>query len=197
MSNIRDILAEATAPGHARTASARILLRQDLVARHRELEDRIRVELDLDNNLNRVPVAPTLAGELAELEAEIDAAKRTFTFRSIGKRAWADLIREHPPTKAQQKESQGRLDHNPETFIPAAMSACSVDPVMTVDDVAELEQALNQAQFDALWGAVYDANLGGLAAPKSMMAGIGRRMNERSATTAASEESPAASSSDE
>ncbi|MCB0966278.1 MAG: hypothetical protein KDB37_05535 [Ilumatobacter sp.] len=196
MTSIDDVLAVAEAPGHQATATARILLRQDLVAEHARLDAELQQAIADDARLNRNPVAPGLARQIEELEGRLEGERTEFLFRSIGKRAWADLLAAHPPTKRQVERNKG-LDHNPDTFPAAAIAASCVSPEMTLDQVRRLEQALNNSQFDALWARCLEANLGGVALPKSLTVGMIRRANVPSATTAASEASPGASSSGE
>lgn len=198
MDSIESILAQAENPAFARTVTARVLLRQDLVAAHAQLEADLAAAIPEDARENRIPVAPRLAEDLEALEAEIVAAKVEFVFRAIGKRAWANLLAKHPPTKDQLRVER-QLDHNPETFPIAAIAASCISPAVTVDDVARLERALNASQFDVLWAKCVDANVGGVADPKSVAAGLIRRANGLSASsaTAAAEPSLAASSSDE
>lgn len=195
MSDIADILAEAENPAYTRVVVARILLRQDLLAEHEELEADLAAALQGDLRENRSPTAPVISARIVELEAEIEAAKREFRFRSIGHRAWADLMADHPPTKDQLK-SFPRIDHNPETFPVAAIAASCVDPVMTVADATTLERVLNDTQFNVLLVKCVEANTGGVDTPKSAAAsGIARHLNGQSASTPALAASPDLSSS--
>jgi len=189
---IDDLLAEI----QPRTAVARVLLRQDLVEQHARLDAALNAAMLADQHENRDPVGPRLARELAEFEASIDAAKREFHFKAIGKRKWADLMAKHPPTKEQVK-AHGRIDHNPATFPIAAIAASCTAPAMTTEQVAALEDGLNQTQFDQLWAACLDANVGGGSDPKSLTAGLILRTSGQSASTAVLEGLLAASSSDE
>lgn len=167
MTTIDDLLAEVS----ARERTVKLLLRQEMLAEHARLDAELIDVLTTDQNENRDPLGPALAERLVAFEAEIEAAKRSFRFRAVGKRAWADLLKEHPPTK-DQRAANGRLDHNPETFPIAAIAASCVEPVLSVDDVAKLEAVLNLAQFDVLWGGCLDANVGGgTDNPKSIAAG--------------------------
>lgn len=148
----------------------RVLLRQDMLAEHARMDAELMAELAIDQRENRDPVGPGLAKRLVAYEAEIEAAKRAFTFRAIGKRAWADLLAKHPPTKEQMKLNS-RMDHNPLTFPVLAVAASCVDPVMSVEQVTALESALNISVFDQLWMACVEANVGGGDSPKSLVAG--------------------------
>jgi hypothetical protein len=186
--SIEEILTQAADPAYVRTATARILLRQNLLAEHDRLEAELADAMQGDTIENRLPQAPIVSQQILDLETEIDAAKVEFRFRSIGHRAWADLMAAHPPTKEQVKVL-GRIDHNPLTFPSAAIAASCVDPAMTVDDVAQLERLLNDTQFNLLFVRCIEANTGGMDTPKSAAAGAIHRVNGRSANTPA----PAAS----
>lgn len=192
MTSIDDLLAEIT----AREKTVKILLDQRLLAEHERLEAELVAELEVDARENRDPVGPGLAQELVEFEDKIQAARREFRFKSIGKKQWADLIAEHPPTK-EQTAANVRLDHNPETFPIVAIAASCIDPVMTVAQVGQLEQALNLAQFDKLWAACLEANVGGGDSPKSWVAGPIARVNAELGITHVNGASPVPSSSAE
>lgn len=194
MTSIDDLLAEAV----AREKSVKILLRQDLLGEHERLEAELQAELELDMRENRDPLGPVLAARLLDFEAEIEAARREFRFRAVGKRPWADLLAAHPPTK-EQLQKMARLDHNPETLPTAAVAASCIDPVMTVEQVAQLEQVLNFAQFERLWECCLDVNVagGGGAVPKSLIAGPIARANAELGITAANGVSRGRPSSDE
>lgn len=190
--DVEEFLAEAT----PREAVARVCSRQDLLARHAELEAELTEAHQGDLRENREPESPRIAQQIVDLEAEIAGTEREFRFRAIGRRAWADLLAKYPPTKDQQRAHPG-LDHNPDRFPVAAIAASAVAPTLTVDQAKLLEERLNLAQWEKLWGACLDANLGGSDRPLSVAAGMTLRASGGSGTTAASEGSLAASSSDE
>lgn len=193
--SIADILAQAENPAYIRVTTAKILIRQDLVVRHEQLDAEIERAIVDDSRENRIPVAPQLAEQLAELEREIEDAKVVFRFRSIGKRAWTDLMAAHPPTK-EQKRADNRAPFNPLTF-PCAAIAASVEPTSTPEEIHRLELALNDSQFDVLFDRCIDAQIGGLDAPKSVTAGAILRVKSQfeSSATAVDAQSLAASSS--
>lgn len=190
-----DVLAVAESPDHVRKRSVRVLLRQDLVERHAELDARLMSTPNEDGIGGAGAAVRETADEITALEAEIDSAQVTFTFRAVGHMKWANLMAEHPPTKDQLKANP-RLDHNPETFPIAAMAATCVDPEgASVESFRRLEaSSLPISVFDTLWSACLDANLGG-GAPKSVAAGAIRRLSGRSASTPAPAASPDPSSS--
>lgn len=59
-----------------------------------------------------------------------------------GRQAYEWLMENHPPTDAQNAESQEihkvNAPYNADTFAPALISACCEDPVMTPEEVDEL-----------------------------------------------------------
>lgn len=92
-----------------------------------------------------------LAKQVSALRKKIRAAETEFRFRALGDREWSDLIAAHPSPDADKM-------WDPETFGPALISACAVDPVMTADQVLELFDVLNGAQRDELWRGAYEVN---------------------------------------
>lgn len=194
MSGIDDILAIAEDPAYRRVVTARVsLIRQELRDEHAELEALLPTLVS--DTIDEHPLRHQTAVRLAAIEAEIAASTVEFRFVAVGHKAWADLLRQHPPTR-QQLSARRDMDHNPETFPYAAIAASCVDPVMTVDDVRRLEAApgFDVAAWSQLWDACLRANVADTA-PKSLAAGLILRQNGGSATTAAPAAFPAPSSS--
>jgi hypothetical protein len=168
-----------------RVVEATIVVRYDLLDEHQRLELKLAEAGDTQERRR-------LAEQVVALEGEIAAEAKVFTFHDIGGR-WMALIGEHPPTKAQV-EDDANLDHNPETFPPAAIAESSSDPKLTVRQVERLRERLRLVEWQKLWAATLDANLGVVAAPKSLLAGAVLRLNGASANTLVAGASPAASS---
>lgn len=55
--------------------------------------------------------------------------------RSINTKIYDDLVGEHPPTKEQKAEGS---PYNLDTFGPALLAKCTVDPEMSYEDALEL-----------------------------------------------------------
>lgn len=169
MTTIDDLLAQVS----AREKTVKILLDQQLVDEHARRDAELARELKLDEQENRDPVGPGLAERLVEFEAQIEAAKVEFRFRAIGKKAWEVLLAAHPPTRDQLKLT-ARLDNNPETFPQAAIAASCVEPALAADEwavlLAKLDEMGTTTQFDMLYMACLDANVGATDNPKSLVA---------------------------
>lgn len=139
------------------------------------------------------PEAIRVAAErVADIERRIDAASRTFRFRSVTTKEWADLLAANPPTDDQLRSDPG-LEFNPDGFPAAAVAASSVDG-LTVEQVTKMRGTVQHSEWAKVWDAVLIANLGVLPNPKSLLAGVVLRQNGGSGTTPASEASHAASS---
>lgn len=57
------------------------------------------------------------------------------TLRAIGSKAYDVLVGMHPPTADQKREG---ATYNPDTFGPALISACALEPHMTPNEAKEL-----------------------------------------------------------
>lgn len=191
-----EVLAEAENPDHVRVESAYILQRQDLQAAYDQLLAERRTAERLSNSIGTAELVE-INRQIADLEVEIAEALVEFKFRSVGYQVWTDLIRKHPPTKEQR--AQGH-DTNPDTHRPAVMAACCVEPAGADDEFfARLAKVYTAAQFEALWLAVFTANIGSAALPKAVVARIGSTHpptaeSESSASEADGHSRPASSS---
>lgn len=99
-----------------------------------------------------------VAKALAALEAETV----TLRFRSIGRKAYDALLRQHPPTDEQKAEAQKEGTPEPpydiDNFSVALVAASCVDPVLTVEQVRELTDEWNTAEFVPCWMAALEVN---------------------------------------
>jgi hypothetical protein len=175
--SFEDVLAQARPV----TRTVRLCLRGDLLAAREQLERQL---FDA-----RAADAPAIADRLAAAEAEADAAAVEFVFRALSRRAWIALLDAHPPT---DKDSDDGLQFNA-GFPAAAISACAVEPEMTVDQVEQLLDRVSTAQYDALWIGVLSANVGADDIPKSVAATAVRAASGTRSTTAPDTESLGAS----
>ena len=175
---IEDILAKTEDETHRRVVTVEILVDQELHAEHAELDAELEHLAESGTESIGTPRAREIAARLVEIEQETRDRRVSFRFRALSRKQWMDLLAAHPPTKKQLDEDarlrgmRAGLDFNPATFPVAVIAACCVDPEMTVDDAKRLEDSLHFVQFETLWGAALECNTGGMAAPKSLAAGL-------------------------
>lgn len=155
----------------------------ELKAKARPVERKLRLCLDgallaqiadLEERIKAARRAPSLEGdqrlhsELAEARerAASDEVCETFTFRAIGQARYDELLREHPPTEAQFSQWREQVSASPamalalpppsydsETFDPALVAVCCVDPRLTEDEWEEFRRdSLNGGQ----WAEIVD-----------------------------------------
>lgn len=113
------------------------------------------------------PGGPTAAWEaqvMAWEEYDKQKAKVTvwMTFRSIGRRAYDELVDEHPPSKKQIEEAKEQNQEKPafniETFAPALIAASCIEPQMSEDEARELFDEWGAAEIAEPWLAALEVN---------------------------------------
>ena len=160
----------------------------------REIEE---VEIDLrqaerdDEREHRTPVAPRLREQLDELRARAEQAAVRFTAQALPRKAYRELIEAHPPqplTKEQveQKVRQGRW--TTETFAPALITACFVEPVGV--DGRVIWDEWDAGIAEALFGMALMVNEEPPQVPSGARSTARAAASELSSTTAALEGSP-------
>lgn len=155
MTDIEDIIGEAQLPQRTVT----ICVRGDLVARWEELHEQWRTAPDKAESLASAGPKAALAAQLRELQEEMAAASRIFVFQALPPADYSALISQHPPKTG----TQGRF--NAESLRGPLVSACAVNPTMTLDQVARLFAKLSEGQARELGDAAYLANEGGVDIP--------------------------------
>jgi hypothetical protein len=164
MADITDILKRAK----ARETTVTVCLAGDLAA---EAE---RLEAELAAATQEAWGAPSLAaatpGPSQAIAKRIEAVRKkmaasevVITLRALGYRAWSDLVAAHPSPKDDQA-------FDPETFSPALVAACAVDPAMTPEQASQLFEVLNQGQVKAVIDAAFEVNSEPTAVPFSVAA---------------------------
>lgn len=185
--NIDDLIATA----QPRTQEVPICARGDLVAAHEEAVRAYQAALKADDSLAGNPASVDAAEAVTAIEAAIEAATVTIVVRSVSRDAWADLLRDHPPSKEERRAGH---DYNPKTFPPAAVAACT-------DLTLEQSQALASEREDGtpvlppgewakLWTATFMLNVTETPRPKLAAATDLLRASGRSSTTSVPEASP-------
>ena len=100
---------------------------------------------------------------LEDLTQKVRDAHRTLVFESIGTKKWRDLLSEHPP----DSDHLALMPFNPDTFVPAAIHACSVEPGITQEEAEWFCAEMPVQEIDRVFGAVLTINVTGLDRPFS------------------------------
>lgn len=169
-----------------------ITLRADLQAELAQLNDEL-VSLPKSEAMNN-PRPVEIVEEMKRIVDELKASQRTFEFEAIGAYAYQKLQDAHPALP--KAKAEGAIVHL-ETFYPAVVAACSVEPKLTVADAEKLRERLSDNQWTKLVSAAIGVNLGDDATPKFDPRSLLAVVQPRSSGTPTIEESLAASSSDE
>jgi hypothetical protein len=81
-----------------------------------------------------------------------------------GEKSYSELRAEHPPTEedhaelAAAGESNAKAQFHSETFGPALVAACLVEPKVTVEQAAEMAADMNEAEWSGLFNAAILVN---------------------------------------
>lgn len=178
--NIDDLIATA----QPRTEKVRICARGDLVAAHADAQAELHAAASKDDSLAGSPETVAAAEAVVRLEEQIEAATATIEVRSVSRDTWADLLRDHPPSKEERRAGH---DHDPKTFPPAAVAACTD---LTAEQATALSAKLPPGEWNKLWVAALTLNVTGMPSPKSVAATELLRANEQSSTTSPNGASP-------
>jgi hypothetical protein len=183
--------AEVLAMAKAKTARASLCLDGDLYDEHQQLEQQLAAAESSDDG-SLAGSTGELAARILDLEEQMREAEVEFVFKGMGRGRWRKLIADFPPPEDQAKQG---AEFNVDEFPFHAMAASLVTPVMSVDDLKQLnDQSLDEVQFGTIWQACLAANIGsGATRPESSAA---RRLlgSERpSSASASASESVAAS----
>lgn len=103
-----------------------------------------------------------LEAAAAEARAALEAETVTLRFRSIGRKAYDALLRQHPPTEEQKaeatKEGTPEPPYDIDSFAPALVAASCIEPMMTPEQVRELWDEWNTAEILPCWMAALEVN---------------------------------------
>ncbi len=99
------------------------------------------------------------AYDSAKAQAVADDVVVSLLFRSVGRHAYDELIRAHPPGE-RQKAEEPALSFDPDTFPQALVHASLVEPKLSADDVEAIWQSpdWNAAELAMLFAAALEVN---------------------------------------
>lgn len=157
--------------------SVQICQRNDLHAEHARLE----AELAEASRGDDMEAPKRIAQQIVETQTQIAEATKTFTFQSIPRDQWYELIVKNPPSDEEAQETPGAVVGK--QFQDRAIAACSVSPKLTEAQAKRMRQ-MRPADFDRVWVAVSQAcETEVVAAPKSGLATAVLALYEKSSTT--------------
>lgn len=186
------LIAQLIATAQPRTSEVRVCARGDLVDQHAILVGSLAdAEQNSKGSLAADPVVNEIATQIVAVEEEQEASTVTFVLQSVSRRVWADLLAEHPP----RPQDKG-VDHNPDTFPPAVLAACSKSPKVSAAEAVQMMDVLPVAEWTKLWLGAVGLNVTATPHPKLVAATELVRANGVSSTTAETAASLAPSSSD-
>lgn len=147
------------------TKSVRIVLDPDVGVQYNE------AKLAYDNAKVMSDAVPadkalraTANGASDAFDAALEAIEENsvlFTFRALARTGLDDIIAEHPPTPKQKKAAEQRGEEanwNSDTFPPALMAACCIEPELTPEDAQEMWDSpdWNQAELLSLFATALE-----------------------------------------
>lgn len=141
-------------------------------ARPREIPVRMCLAGDLAGEVDRLQQELVRAGEgwtpgsIADVDPRLElvrqieearqgmlAASVEFRLRAMGSRAYRDLIALHPAPAGQKGQP-----YDASTFLPALVAASCADPVMSLEQVEQLLDLINDGQAQDLFAAALAVN---------------------------------------
>lgn len=141
-----------------RRRSVWVPLDAELAHRIQELERDLREAKRLDAREHRTPQAPVIQAELDDLYGQADRAAVQFTFEELGRADFRALIAEHP-------DPTGKTRWNEDTFAPALIAACCVEPEMELEDAEAIWNEWAQSSVWPLFATAWELNEGKVEVP--------------------------------
>lgn len=165
--------------------------RPALIAEHAQLEAEIAGHR-VHGSLGGPP--QELLDRLEKLEAEINGSVMVVKLRAIANRPWADLLAAHPPTMEERAQGFGA---HPDTFEPAALAACAIEPTFSVAQAERMADTIPRSEWAALLVAVRRLHEDRSTTPKSLLLSVLRPASAVSSDTPLDEGSLGEPSSDD
>ena len=139
----------------------------DYMDRIRHLEQRHKAATDAEKSgpprmNSEIPESVEIAKEHKALVAEAEATALNVTVRALTRRAWRELVAEHPVRDGNRADAV--VGVNEDTFKDALVPLSIVEPVLTEDDL----EVLSDAQWDQIYYTAFDLNRG-TPSPKALL----------------------------
>lgn len=172
MTSVADILASRKPA----TRTARLVLDGDKAAELAGLRARLNTAKVRDrlNGGSLDAESPELERRIAELEAEMESAAATFTFKAVGRRKLDEITNRFPPSQEQWERFRDSAKVNPFVSVPEfdmyaaapeVLAAAAVSPTMTVEEARRLWDELSDGEAAELWKAAWGAQMEATSRP--------------------------------
>lgn len=99
--------------------------------------------------------------ELDLANAELDESTVELKFRSLGRKAYEDLLEQHPPEEEDEDDEEVKKDEqiwNAKTFPKALVAASLVEPKLSDEEIDILWDEWNGNEVTALFWAALEVN---------------------------------------
>lgn len=150
--DIEDLIEQAQRPQQTAT----LCLRADLVAQWDKLHAQWRTADETGGSLAEGTPKAALAAQIRELTEEMERHQVTFVFEALPPTEYSALIAKYPP----KGDDKNKFRWDDETFKPALIKACVIEPKMTDEQVDRLLAKLSFGQRKLLGNAAALANEG-------------------------------------
>jgi hypothetical protein len=168
--------------------SVPVCLRGDLRAEYEDVQRQLKQARKQRTDSKEAAGTAQLTERLEALEVQMQDSTHPFVLRALPKPRWRRLVNEHQPRKGEDDQvlESDTIGFNTDTFYPAAIRACTVDPVLDDDEWRRLlgdsddererreaeglpveEGVLTDRQFSELGMAAFLLNAGEISAPFS------------------------------
>lgn len=153
--DIKQLLREAKLPER----SVVLCLNQDLNSALEAKERELVLALAGPNMASMNGAAhPELRKEIADLKVQMADSQVEFTFRALGRNAYAKILRDNPPKSDDKVDEQNGFAWDEVTEL--LIRECLVEPKLDAEDWDMLlsEEALSSAQYDLLATVAWKVN---------------------------------------
>jgi len=146
-----------------------LCLRGDLQAEWEEADRQlIAMRAKKSNTLAGNPEEAPLAERIKQLEQEMAESTVTLRFRALRRTAWLEMLAMFPPRKDNAADKS--MGMNGPAFFKALIPASLVSPEIEGDDLAELLDAITDAQYAQIENTVWALNRQDVSVPFSYTA---------------------------
>lgn len=131
-----------------------VCLRGDLQAEIDELERQLREQYQNPQTMADRGDRRRLAEQIETVREQMRSSIITFRLRGLNRRRYSDLLAAHPPRRDNDEDKA--LGYNSDSFWPALIRACLVEPNLSDEQWERLDDQLSSAQFDLLLNAAHN-----------------------------------------